>query len=240
MSSMSRFRTIGLRWAILASFTFPGGLHAQSPDSAATTKPEWSVANPPGPRDAVEFEATEGTWISVDVHPQGKLLVFDLVGDIYTLPIEGGEAKLVSGGIPYEIQPRFSPDGSRILFTSDRGGGENAWVMNLDGSEATAVTKEKFRLVNNGAWHPNGDYIVAKKHFTSKRSMGAGEMWMYRVPRGGIADGGEGVQLTKKKNDQQDAGEPEMSPDGRFVYWSEDMSPVPSFNTTRTPTERSM
>jgi len=211
------------------------------PDSAsakgdsAGAKPEWKVANPPGPRDDVEFDTSEGAWISVDVHPQGKLLVFDLLGDIYTVPIEGGDAKLVSGGIPYEIQPRFSPDGKRILFTSDRGGGDNAWVMNLDGSEATQVTKEKYRLVNNGVWHPSGEYIVAKKHFTWTRSLGAGEMWMYRIPQGGITDGGDGVQLTKKKNDQQDVGEPEMAPDGKYLYWSEDMSPGPSFQYNKDP-----
>ncbi len=161
--------------------------------------------------------------------------MFDLLGDIYSLPIEGGEAKLVAGGVPYEIQPRFSPDGTRILFTSDRGGGENAWIMNADGSGAVAVSKEAYRLVNNGVWHPSGDWIVAKKHFTSKRSMGAGELWMWRVPKGAIAHGGDGVRLTEKKNEQQDVGEPELSSDGRFVYWSEDMSPGPAFQYNKDP-----
>ena len=52
-------------------------------------------------------------------------------------------------GMPYEMQPRFSPDGSKIAFTSDRGGGDNIWIMNADGSDKRQVTKEKFRLLNN-------------------------------------------------------------------------------------------
>ncbi|NIT57507.1 MAG: hypothetical protein GWN00_15145, partial [Aliifodinibius sp.] len=78
----------------------------------------------------------EGTWMNLDVSPDGSQIVFDLLGDIYLLPIEGGQASLIRGGHAYEIQPRFSPDGSKILFTSDAGGGDNIWVMDSDGSNA--------------------------------------------------------------------------------------------------------
>ncbi len=223
--------------AVGPAFAAPGEAPDSSAaaDSAKSKESKWDVANPPGPRTTLEFEATQGAWISVDVHPRGHLLVFDVLGDIYTVPIGGGDATLVSGGIPYEIQPRFSPDGTKILFTSDRAGGENAWIMDADGTDPVQVTKESFRLENNAVWHPSGEWIVAKKHFTSRRSMGAGELWMYRVPNGNVEDGGEGVQLTKKKNEQQDVGEPEISPDGRFVYWSEDMSPGPFFQYNKDP-----
>ena len=50
-----------------------------------------------------------------------------------------------------------------------------------------------------------------------------------------ISGGGEGVQLTKRKNDQQDAGEPEISPDGKYVYFSEDVSPGPFFQYNKDP-----
>ena len=101
------------------------------------------------------------------------------MGDIYSMPIAGGKAKVLRSGIPFEIQPRFSPDGKKIAFTSDAGGGDNIWVMNADGSNAMAVTKEKFRLLNNPYWTPDGNYLVARKHFTSQRSLGAGEIWQY-------------------------------------------------------------
>jgi Tol biopolymer transport system component len=102
--------------------------------------------------------------------------------------------------------------------------------MNTDGTGKRAITKETFRLLNNAVWTPDSEYLIARKHFTSSRSLGAGEMWMYH-----IAGAGEGVQLTKRKNDQQDAGEPEISPDGKYVYFSEDVSSGPFFQYNKDP-----
>jgi imidazolonepropionase-like amidohydrolase/Tol biopolymer transport system component len=197
--------------------------------SAQDDKPKWNVNEPPGPTIDVNFETDEGTWMNLDVSPDGKDVVFDLLGDIYIMPIEGGEAKLLQGGRSLDVQPRFSPDGKKISFTSDRAGGDNIWIMDRDGSNPKQVTKETFRLLNNAVWTPDGQYLIARKHFTSARSAGAGEMWMYHVA------GGEGLQMTKRKNDQQDAGEPNVSPDGRYLYWSEDMSPGPTFQYNKDP-----
>ncbi|MFQ5603460.1 MAG: amidohydrolase family protein [bacterium] len=192
-------------------------------------KKEWDVTAPLGPTKTVEFTTNEGTWMNLDVSPDGREIVFDLLGDIYLLPVTGGQARLLAGGPAFEVQPRFSPDGAQISYTSDKGGGDNIWVMNRDGSDAHQVTKEDFRLLNNACWTPDGQYLIARKHFTSRRSLGAGEMWMYHI------SGGSGLQLTKRKNDQQDAGEPCISPDGRFVYFSEDMSPGGFFQYNKDP-----
>ncbi|MBL7825011.1 MAG: PD40 domain-containing protein [Saprospiraceae bacterium] len=179
---------------------------------------KWDVNNPKTPINYkdISFTTDEGTWMCVDVSPDGKTVAFDLLGDIYTMPITGGNATCIRSGLAWEIQPRFSPDGKKVLFTSDAGGGDNIWMMNPDGSEPKQITKESFRLLNNATW-VNADYFVARKHFTSTRSLGAGELWMYHVT------GGDGVQLTKRKNDQQDLNEPSVSSDGRYVYYSEDM-----------------
>ncbi len=178
---------------------------------------KWDVNQPQiGNYKEVNFTVKEGTWMNVDVAPDGKNIVFDLLGDIYTMPVSGGKATLLRGGHAFEVQPRFNADGSKILFTSDAGGGDNIWVMNADGSNARQVTKENFRLLNNAYWSPDGQYIVARKHFTSTRSLGAGEMWLYHI------SGGNGMQLTERKNSQQDVNEPVFSPDGRYVYYSED------------------
>lgn len=197
--------------------------------SQAKKDGKWDVSNPEGPYKTVKFTTTEGTWMSLDLSPDGKEIVFDLLGDIYTLPITGGKAKLLRGGHAFEVQPRFSPDGSKILFTSDAGGGDNIWLMKKDGSDAKQITKENFRLLNNGTWSPDGNYIIARKHFTSGRSLGAGEMWMYHI------SGGSGIQLTARKNDQQDVNEPTVSPDGRYVYYSEDMYPGGFFQYNKDP-----
>lgn len=197
--------------------------------SAQHTEKEWDVNTPVEPSTSVEISVDEGTWMNLDVSPDGKTIVFDLLGDIHTLPLKGGKAKLIRGGHAFEIQPRFSPDGKQISFTSDAGGADNIWVMNADGSDARQVTKEDFRLLNNAVWTPDGEYLVARKHFTSRRSLGAGEMWMYHT------SGGKGIQLTNRKNDQQDVGEPWVSPDGRYVYFSEDMAPGGYFQYNKDP-----
>ena len=190
---------------------------------------KWNVETPTGPSKKLTFTTDEGTWMDLDVSPDGKNIVFDLLGDIYTMPFTGGKATLLAGGRAWEIQPRFSPDGKLISYTSDKDGADNIWVMNSDGTNKHAVTTETFRLLNNASWSPDGQFLVARKHFTGTRSLGAGEMWLYHKT------GGEGIQLTKRKNDQQDAGEPVISPDGKYVYWSEDVTPGPYFQYNKDP-----
>ncbi|MFP8490262.1 amidohydrolase family protein [Gracilimonas sp. Q87] len=191
---------------------------------------EWDVSNPDlGATIDTTFTTDEGTWMNLDVSPDGSQIVFDLLGDIYLLPINGGKASLIRGGHAYEIQPRFSPDGSQILFTSDAGGADNIWVMDADGNNARQVTNENFRLLNNPVWTPDGEYIIAKKHFSSTRSLGAGEIWMYH------RSGGSGVQLVEKANEQQDTGEPWVSPDGQYVYYSQAVYPGGYFQYNKDP-----
>src|SRR3954451_23576547 len=199
-------------------------------DKAEEKKEEkWDVNNPPGPSSEVTIDTDEGTWMSLDVSPDGKEIAFDLLGDLYTIPSTGGEAKSLTHDVAWQMQPRYSPDGKSIAFTSDQGGGDNIWLMNRDGSKPRAVTKESFRLLNSPSWSPDGEYLVARKHFTAQRSLGAGEMWLYH------RSGGDGLQLTKKPNDQKDAGEPVFSPDGRYVYFSQDVTPGRVFEYNKDP-----
>lgn len=191
--------------------------------------PKWDVEKFRGTTKNFTINTDEGTWMNLDVSPDGKEIVFDILGDIYMMPISGGVAKLLSGGATFDVQPRFSPNGRYISYTSDKSGGDNIWIMNRDGSNKRQVTKETFRLLNNATWMPNSEYIVARKHFTGTRSLGAGEMWMYNI------NGGDGVQLTKRKNDQQDSGEPNISPNGKFLYYSEDVTPGPTFEYSKDP-----
>ncbi len=190
---------------------------------------KWDVEKYRGQTKTFNLKTDEGTWMNLDVSPDGNEIVFDLLGDIYSMPITGGMAKLLSGGIAYDVQPRFSPNGKYISYTSDKSGGDNIWIMDRQGGNKKQITKESFRLLNNATWMPNSEYLIARKHFTGSRSLGAGEMWMYNI------FGGDGVQLTKRKNDQQDAGEPNVSPDGKFLYFSEDVSPGPNFEYSKDP-----
>ena len=199
-------------------------------DEAGAGDEGWDVSKPFGPSKTVRIDTTEGTWMNLDVSPDGQTIVFDLLGDLFTVPITGGDATVLSSGLAWDMQPRFSPDGAHIAYTSDAGGGDNIWIVGADGSDPRAVTTESFRLLNNPVWSPDGQYIAARKHFTARRSLGTGEIWLYH------RSGGSGLQLTEKPNDQKDVGEPAFSPDGRYVYFSQDTTPGDTFQYSKDPT----
>lgn len=194
-------------------------------DEAASEKSTWDVNNPPMETRDVTIKVDEGTWMNVDVSPDGKTLAFDLLGDIYTMPLSGGTPTSITSGLAFDMQPRWSPDGSEIAFTSDREGGDNIFIMNADGSDIRQVTKESFRLLNSPTWHPDGPYIAAKKHFTTGRSLGTGEVWLYHL------GGGSGTALVKRANEslQKELGEPVFSPDGSEIYFTRNVSPGNTF-----------
>jgi Tol biopolymer transport system component/imidazolonepropionase-like amidohydrolase len=197
---------------------------ASLPLQADTPAAEWQVNAPQGEFTQVDIQVQQGSWMNVSVSPDGKTIVFDLLGDIYSMPISGGAATALTNDIAWNMQPVFSPDGKYIAFTSDRDGGDNIWIMRPDGSEPRAVTKESFRLLNSPAWSPDGQFIVARKHFTASRSLGAGEVWQYHI------SGGNGVMLTERPNEQKDLGEPAFSPDGQYIYFSQDDTPGKTFH----------
>ena len=196
-----------------------------APVLAADEEDTWDVSAPPGTPREIKINTRSGTWMSLDVSPDGETVAFDMLGDIYTVSINGGDATAINSGLAWSMQPRFSPDGSEIAFTSDAGGGDNIWIMQADGSDAMQLTKEDFRLLNNPYWSPDGSYIAARKHFTTTRSAGTGEIWIYH------RNGGGGVAVVEKPSDdhQKDLGEPVFSPDGRYIYFSIDSTPGASF-----------
>jgi len=187
------------------------------------TDPGYSVPSLPA-----KIRTSTGTWMSLDVSPDGQQIVFDLLGDIYLLPIQGGEAVPIVEGVSWDIQPRFSPDGGSIAFTSDRDGGDNIWTMDLATTTLRQVSFEDFRLLNNPVWHPSGNYIAARKHYTTSRSLGTGEIWVYHV-RG--EDGSTGAPLVKRPSPeyQKELGEPVYASQGDLLYYTQSSTPGNTF-----------
>jgi imidazolonepropionase-like amidohydrolase/Tol biopolymer transport system component len=203
--------------ALVLGCTLGPAIADETPEDA-----KWEVSDPERYTAQAIIDTHETTWSNVTVSPDGRTLVFDMLGDIYAVPIEGGEATPLAAGIEWNYQPRFSPDGHRIAFVSDRAGGDNLWIMNADGSEPRAVTDEAEHLVHNPAWSPDGHYLVGRKGFYSTRSIAAGEIWMFHQA------GGNGVNLVERPNgarDQKNRAEPVFSPDGKYVYYSADTTP---------------
>ncbi|HEY7112979.1 MAG TPA: amidohydrolase family protein [Thermoanaerobaculia bacterium] len=190
---------------------------AASPTATPTPTPAKDVAadvNEPRP-DArrIAFDVHEGTWMSLDVSPDGGTIVFDLLGDLYAIPITGGAAKALTRGPAYDTQPRFSPDGKTIAFTTDRSGIENIWLIDADGRNPRPLTEEKDSYVRAAAWTPDGTYLIARKEDGKRAGIPPVELWMYN------RYGGGGVKLTSSDEISNAAGAV-ASRDGRFVFFA--------------------
>ncbi len=138
------------------------------------------------PARTLDFNTDEGTWISLDLSPDGGTLLFELVGDLYTLPVAGGTATRITGGQGYDMQPRYSPDGSMIAFVSDRDGSENLWVARADGTGARQLTDTERQSYMSPIWTPDGDYVLANR---------GSQIWLFHI------DGGGGLQMTGQREE---------------------------------------
>ena len=206
-------------WSVIATAVLlgrsPHALPAETP-SGSTDRHAGVPADINTPRaDArtVTFDATEGTWMSVDVSPDGRTLVFDLLGDIYTVPVAGGTAKPLTSGPAFDSHPRYSPDGTTISFTSDRSGLLNIWLMGADGTHPRPATEEKDAYVRNAAWTPDGRYLVARKEEARRGGIPPVELWVYH------RDGGSGTKLTSADEIHNAAGAV-ASHDGKWIYFA--------------------
>ncbi|MBL8269494.1 amidohydrolase family protein, partial [Steroidobacter sp.] len=141
-------------------------------------------------------------------------------GDLYTLPIEGGEATSLTQGLAYDAQPRFSPDGRQIVFVSDRSGAENLWLMDVDGANSRALTTDSFTHFVSPSFTADGQSVLVSRHkpYTYQSSF---ELWLYH------RDGGQGVNIVPSL---PSPGAPQdlwnnalgavASVDGRYFYYS--------------------
>jgi len=204
---------------VLTAVLVAGG--ALSPTAIGAQDSSTRAPVPPTPR-SLRFTTSEGTWMSVDVSPDGHTVIFDLLGDLYTLPIGGGTATRIAGGPTWDSHPRFSPDGKRIVFVSDRTGAENLWVADADGRNPRAVTRGDRMWYVAPAWTPDGSAIIATRRngFLVNES----ELWMYPI------DGGAGIKLTVPGRLAHGAA---FGGDDRFLYFA--AIPVPTNAPGATP-----
>ncbi|WP_179345846.1 amidohydrolase family protein [Winogradskyella ursingii] len=159
------------------------------------------------PERKVKFTTDKGTWISLDVSPDGKTIMFDMMGDLYTIPISGGKATRITQGMPYDVHPRYSPDGKSILYISDKSGSDNLWTMDLETKEETQLTKDKDKYHVSASWSPDGEYIVGTR--------GRRNVKPFIVHK----DGGSGADLLSKQKARKFI-DPAFSADGKHIYFS--------------------
>ena len=163
-----------------------------------------------GATEVLRLTTDEGSWLSIDVAPEGDSLIFDLLGDLYRLPIDGGEANRITSGLGYDSQPVISPDGQQIAFISDRDGATNLWVADINGADARQLSSERQAGMISPQWSADGDYLIVTRVGTDT------ELVMFHI------DGGSGVTLTGSGGNERFWGVGiEASPDGEHLYFAE-------------------
>lgn len=160
------------------------------------------------PERKVNFTTDTGTWMSLDVSPDGQTIVFDLMGDIYSIPIDGGRATTLTSGIQYDVHPRFSPDGKSLVFISDKSGSDNIWTVDLTTKKSKQITQDEKHNFFSAEWTPDGDYIVGVK---GRRNI---KPYIYHK------NGGAGSQLVSEPKDLK-LIDPAFGADGKLLYFSQ-------------------
>ncbi|PRY05710.1 imidazolonepropionase-like amidohydrolase [Pontibacter ummariensis] len=156
----------------------------------------------------VKINTTEGSWLALDISPDGSKIIFDMLGDLYLLPIKGGKAEQLTSGMAFDTQAKFSPDGKSIVFISDRSGSDNVWTMDLATKKPKQISKSTNENYQSAEWTPDGEYLIASK---GRRNL---KLHLYHK------DGGSGAQLISKPENLKTV-EPAFGKDSRYVWFSQ-------------------
>ena len=191
------------------------------------------------PARNVAFTTDEGTWLSLDVSPDGRTIVTDIAGDLYTIPMTGGKATRITSGLPFDAQPRWSPDGKQIVYVTDKDGSDDVWIINADGSAPKQITRSDRVQWVSPEWTPDGRYIVVSRNSALFSTTYA--LYLYHK------DGGSGVRMTPgappapagaqggppgATPPQRNYVGPAFGKDGRYVYVSSRMGGAAGYNQT--------
>ena len=236
ISILKRSRIIAstLLISALISSSFSNAQQSDEPTDAEETSAhsEWDVLNPPFDLKTVSIETDQTTWSSLDVTPDGKQFVFDMLGDIFIASTNGGNARALTQDFAWNIHPAVSPDGKEVAFISDRDGLSNVWLMDIDGSNLRQITKEKKYLIHAPKWSPDGQYLLVTKGIMSSRSIPAGEIWMYHK------NGGDGLAIKERvhgKSEQNNIADPVFSANGDYIFYTQDITGSSRFSYNRDP-----
>jgi Tol biopolymer transport system component len=204
-----------LRFMLSCSLLLAAPVPGQGQDQDTTATEATKEDLPLEAARTMSLTTNEGSWISLDVSPDGQTIVFDLLGDLYTMPFSGGNATPLTSGMAFDGQPRFSPDGTKVLFVSDRDGAENLWTISLDRADTNQVTTGKRHRYHGADWTPDGNYVVGSK---AVAAFGTAKLWMWHV------DGGSGVALIDEPQSTKVMGAA-VEPEGRFIWFAQASGP---------------
>lgn len=174
---------------------------------------------PMAPARTLDYEVSSGTFMSLAVSPDGKTILFDMLGEIYAMPAKGGRAVPIATGMAFEVQPTFSPDGKWMAYVSDRSGGDNVWIARTDGSGARRISTEDEGAVRTSPeWSADGKSVYVSRY---RIRIDRYELWRHPIDGGA----GELVAPAKLTDDApRDAWQSTLgasaSRDGKYLYYA--------------------
>jgi Tol biopolymer transport system component/predicted amidohydrolase len=175
---------------------------------SASSLAQGGAAGKPGPGAETMVTVEDVTNVALAVSRDGKMVAFDLLGILWTMPVAGGAAKRLTGDFDDLGQPDWSPDGSRIVFQSYRTGNFHLWSIAAEGGALTQHTEGHFDD-REPRWSPDGKTIA----FASDRAEGRYAIYLLDVATATVKPLSQG-----KSNDS----EPCWSPDGRKIAYVAD------------------
>lgn len=131
---------------------------------------------------------TQGSnrFVRPSISPAGDWLVYyrrDFQEDIFISKPDGTDSRQLTNDEHRDRMPRLSPDGSQIVFFSDRSGRYENWIINRDGSELRQLTKTSGRGLSYATWSPDGSRLACAIQGGNSFIIETGKRWAEQTPQ---------------------------------------------------------